>query len=197
MRKPEMNLPREAMQWGRWYEAISDENDRRIAVIEGDSSSSGSQFRSRSDILARQIAGIQNVSTQFTFNVPPFQRSSAAGGGGNVFFSSPTYTFTPPRPTGKYGVLVIVNINCTDTADISFSPAYVNVNGFVTRTQSATDNRTQTSPNNSMTVSLAAATNASEGSAVSVDFAISGSSFTAHNVNFYDCSITVVFTGAL
>lgn len=197
MQKPEMNLPGEAMKWGRWYQSISDDTELRIAQEAGDSSSAGRQFRSRSDILAGQISGIQNVSTQQTFAVPPFFRSTPTGSGGLVFLVSPTYTFSPPRPTGSYRALVIATVRCTDTADISFSSAYVKVNGYVTQTQSATSNRVQSGTQNTMNVSLAGVADVVNGTPVSVEFAISGSDFSAHNVMFTDCQITVVYVGGL
>lgn len=192
-----MRLPPEAMQWGRWYEGITDETQRQLDAQMNDASSVGRQFRGRADLLARQIAGVQNVSTQQTFLVPTFNRTSAAGSGNLVFFVSPTYTFTPPKPTGQYRMLAIASINCTDTSDLSFSPAYIKVNGLVTQTQSATDNRIPTGTQNSMNVSVAGMDSVSEGQSTSVEFAISGSGFFAHDVTFAACTLTVVYVGGL
>lgn len=198
-RPPAMNLPSEAMKWGRWFEDSDDDVKRAIAAQEGDNNSAGSQFKSRADGLTTQINGVNSVSTQFTIDIPTFTRTSPAGSGTNrYYFVSPQQTFTPPKPIGKYRALIIANVVCSDSAgDLQFSYAYVKVNGMVTSSQRVNNNSVYGTTARDMNMSVSGAADVVDGSPIVVEFAADAADLTAHNVTFTGSSITVVYVGGL
>lgn len=203
-RPPSLVLPSNSMPWGRWIQDTEQATSASIQAMTQDASSAGSLFAARADLLAAQIAGVQNVSTQQTVEIPPYTRSVPAGSfdGPYRMMESPTLTFTPPRPVGDYQVILICYMNAQQTAgtgglDFSWINMMVN-NGKVYRQPPLEENRiSPTAQNLSKTSSIAAWSRTSNGTPTSVKFGMDVSPFDAKTVNFSGCTITAVYIGAL
>lgn len=204
MTKPELVLPKDSMPWGRWYERVTDQTAAAIAAQRNDLSSTGSQFNSRADVIEQQIGKIDNISTQYTYVIPEYQRSKAAGSftDPNVIFESPTVTFNPPKPTGAYRVLLFCNMNAEQvagTSNLDYAYTQMMVGDRVYSQPTLEENRAGlfTVQNMFKIASVSAWANVANGAPTTVKMGLFVEPFNARTVTFRNCSITAVYVGGI
>lgn len=204
MTGPNLILPSAAMPWGRWVEQSRQNAEVAIRRQQSDANSVGSLFASRSSLLAGQIAGVSNVSTQYTTQIPTYTRSKGSGAFDDptTMFESPAVTFTPPRPTGDYRVLIFGFLNGSMTGGtglLDYAWASLMVDGKVFKQPTVEENRisqgTTTNPNK--VVSLGGWTTVSNGAPTTVKLGLEVDPFNSYTIAFTGCKVTAVYIGGL
>lgn len=202
MKPPPMNLPPLSIPWGRWIQDTESATSDAILLQQMDANSVGSQFSARADLLAAQIRGTNNVSTQYTVDIPPYTRTASGSiGSPPQILESPLVTFNPPRPTGTYTVVLICNMNAeklSGSNGLNFTDMRMMVDGgAVYRQTPLEENRPgATGESNTNTSSMAAWT-VSSGQPTSVMFGLSVTPAYNQTILFAGCSVTAIYIGAL
>lgn len=187
-----MDLPPDAIPWGRWYENLNGDTATAIQRQQQDSSSVGSLFTGRADTLEDQINGIPSVAAIYERVVPPFSVSRASTPGATFYaYDSGTYTFNPPRPDRDYDFSVIANMDASGTL-FTFSYSLLRVNGtdFMFNHEN-----TQPGYTTSPTFSIMGGGKVGAGGVVNAEFALATSS--TGTVNFAPTRLWCIFTGSL
>ena len=202
MNPPPLNLPPMSMPWGRWIQEVEDGTSGAIQAHQMDANSVGSLFSSRADLLTSQIRGINNVSTQYTVEIPPYTRASSGSiGDPPQILESPMVTFNPPRPTGTYTVVLICNMNAQKVSGsngLNFTDMRIMVDGGqVYRQTPLEENRPGATGESATNMSSMAAWTTSSGWPTSVKFGLSVTPAYGQTILFSGCSVTAIYIGAL
>lgn len=129
MTRAKLILPSGAMPWGRWVEQNLDEIQSAIAVQIQDSSSTGSLFSSRADLLQRQIADIPSIAAIYQRDLPPFSVTRVQNPTATAYvYDSAVQTFNPPRPDRAYDYNVIAVMDVSGL-NLPFSRSLIRTNG--------------------------------------------------------------------
>lgn len=129
MRPPALNLPPDAMPWGRWIDAAQKEASSAISRQAQDGSSEGSLFSSRADLIENQISSIPSVAAVYQRMIPVFQVTRFLNPSAvSYVYDSPVQSFNPPRPDRPYNYTVFATMDAQGV-DFPFSRSLIRTNG--------------------------------------------------------------------
>lgn len=116
------------MPWGRWVEGEIDSTMDGVTRQTQDSSSTGSLFASRADLLQRQIGAIPSVAAVYERDVPPSSVTRSSTGAVGYVYPAPQQTFNPPRPDLPYNYTVIASMDVSGV-QLPFCYSMLRING--------------------------------------------------------------------
>ncbi|AXC36163.2 hypothetical protein SEA_MUSETTA_59 [Microbacterium phage Musetta] len=189
MTGPKLVLPSLAMPWGRWAEDGNSSTSSALARMAQDSRSAGLGFSSKVDNLSSQIRQIPSLAGVFEQTLPTFSVSRPSPVGTFRVWDSPQVTINPPEPGRAYTTSVIAVIRVTGV-NLTFGRSYLRLNG---KDDSFSHENMQGS--NGAIFSIMGTTETFPGEAVTVSFAVSGSS--VGTATFTDCKIYTIFNGRI
>lgn len=192
---PNLVLPSLAMPWGRWVQEIEVENSRLIQNIKDDFESAGTQFSTKADSIARNVAGIQ-VATISYAAVPGFSASITAD------FSAPwqnkltpIYSFSSPSSVAT-SCLAIATWRVTATTGEAPNWPIMQVNGKQF-TDMAHNNQRPVQDYTQGYYSLQGNVPLSAGESVNIQFGVRGSPYTNASFTFDQCQMWLAFYGRI
>jgi len=197
-----MNLPPQSMAWGRYIQETNAETAEAIDLQRNDANSAGSIFAARADLVAKQFTAVSNVSTQYTKEFPSYSRSKAAGSLNDplVMLESDAMSFSPPKPTGSYRVLLFANMVARQTGgtgNLDFTWVYMSVSGRIYRQPVLQENRPGATGNSLDKIASVSAwdiTSGGDPTIVKIGLLVGSE---AKTIDFSGSSVTAVYVGAL
>lgn len=202
MTAPRLVLPESSMPWGRWLQEENEKSRAALGIQAQDFSSVGAQFASRADALSGQISAVSNVSTQYTQTFLPYTRSKPAGSlsDPNVMLESPPMSFSPPKPTGTYRVLLFANMNASQiagTGNLDFTWTYLSVSSRIYRQPAVEENRPGATGNSLEKIASVSAWDiVSDGNPTTVQIGLLVGA-DAKTIDFTASSVTAIYVGGL